>query len=394
MSNSNREPSQSDYISKSYKVDGNNAKSMEEIVDILNDYPWTRDVVVNSASSVDLKNEVKVNLKTNVPFCYVIERKSAANAGIANICNLINYGTEVAGTVLNLLKKKPDEKTKEEDAESNSKLSTFISKIKEFYAKNIEDRYGKLLNGNNLNEDILKPYKYLYITEKTNKSYVFPLANSSSSFTSIANAWGNGAKIPGPIQKLVDGVYAGVDIVQKGETLIENTTNFLNGSGSDVNYIREMAKSYNYPQDGDKVVVNFTLYNTTQVDAWKKNYKFLFLFVLRNLPYRTGVATFVPPLLYDVFVPSVKHLPVCSVAGVNVVPKGMTRILKMPNFMESGKELSINVPEAWEVTITFQSLIGHSANLMLSGICSALNVSTSTSAANPESTEKTTESKA
>lgn len=40
------------YISKSYKVGKDTEPS--EIINILNDYAWTRDIVVGSASSVDI----------------------------------------------------------------------------------------------------------------------------------------------------------------------------------------------------------------------------------------------------------------------------------------------------------------------------------------------------
>lgn len=382
-----------------------------------------------------MNGSVKLEKKNNVPFCYVVERRSAVNAGVANICNLINYAVETGSQAVSGLQKlfglgddkKPKTQTETEtktenktetktenktstdssktaaqteqpDASTQKKttseddsemVSGFISEIKTLF-NGLTSGVQELIKNNNLNNSILLPYKYLYITKSTGKSYVFPLANNASSFTSLTNAWGNGAQIPGPLQKLADGAYSFLDATTKGLNLIENTKNFLNGEGDDINYIREMAKSYSYPQNGDKVLVNFTLYNTTQLNAWKKNYKFLFLFILRNLPLRINVASFVPPLLYDVIVPGIKHLPVCSVAGVNVVPKGLIRTLTMDNFMGPGT-LLVNVPEAWEVTITFQCLIGHSANLVLSGINSALNISTNTSAKNPENSEKTTE---
>jgi hypothetical protein len=54
----------------------------------------------------------------------------------------------------------------------------------------------------------------------------------------------------------------------------------------------------------------------------------------------------------------------------------MTRTLTCPNFISGDGDLMVNVPEAWEVNITFKSLINSSANIMLAGIFGALNVST------------------
>lgn len=155
--------------------------------------------------------------------------------------------------------------------------------------------------------------------------------------------------------------------------------NFLNGKGEDIGFIREAAKGYTYPTDGPQVNVNFTLYNTTKVDAWHQNYKFLFLFVLRNLPLRISISTFEPPLLYDVIVPGVTHLPVCGVSAINVEPMGMIRTLKTKNFLTkitgkdtTDKDITVNVPEAWNVSITFKSLIANSANLMISGLANQI----------------------
>ena len=416
------------YLEKSYKVGADSAKS--EVVDILNDYAWLTDRIVSSGSENTLHNEssdATIRIKSNTPFCYVVERRSAANAGIANIFNLISHISQTFGKGIDslglgsLLRKESEaeqkaaeeragtnnppaapqgegnaaagntgaaqgqqgatpnengaaaanpagESTPEKKQENNSgtSLSSFAGELKKMF-EGVTEGMKSLLNNNNLNSSVLLPYQYLYITKATGKKYVFPLANNFASFSPLKNQWGNGAKLPGFLQQGVDLVYSVADTVSGGANLINNAKNFLNGKGDDVGNIREMAKSYIYPQNGDGITVNFTLYNTTKVNAWQENYRFLFLFVLRNMPLRIDVASFVPPVLYDIIVPGVKHLPVCSVEGINVVPKGMIRTLKCPNFVGSG-ELTVNVPEAWEVTISFRCLIGHSANLVMSGM--------------------------
>ena len=154
--------------------------------------------------------------------------------------------------------------------------------------------------------------------------------------------------------------------------MFNNFNNIINGSGDDTGNNRELAKSYQYPQDGDSVKVSFTLYNTTKLDAWKQNFKFIFLFALRNLPIRIDVSSFLPPLLYDIIVPGSKRLPVCSVEQLHIKPVGMVRTLEIANFLEPNESgIIVNVPEAWQVDITFRSLIGHSANLMLSAVIGA-----------------------
>lgn len=130
----------------------------------------------------------------------------------------------------------------------------------------------------------------------------------------------------------------------------------------------DLAKFYQYPTDGEKLTINFTLFNTVKKGEWRKNYAFLFLFALRNKLLKLDSLSFVPPYLYDIILPGVKRLPLAFVNNYAVKPRGVIRNL---NFKESflGKRgLYIPVPEAWEVSIEFESLLPQSANLMLSSI--------------------------
>lgn len=439
------------YLQKSYKVGGDKAET--EVVDILNDYAWLADRVVSAGSDSNIHNEssdATVKLKASVPFCYVVERRSAANAGIANIFNLISHISQTFGKGFDsiglgsLLKKEAEEERKtaaeragasntnnenttntqssqpatnqsstppaegatdnsaqtqtqaqaqkdESTPENNNNdsggtsLSSFAGELKKMF-EGVTEGMQSLIKNNNLNSSVLLPYQYLYITKATGKKYVFPLANNFASFSPLKNQWGNGTKLPGFLQQGIDLAYKLADGLSAGANLVNNAKNFLNGKGDDVGNIREMAKSYVYPQNGDGITVNFTLYNTTKVNAWQENYRFLFLFVLRNLPLRIDVASFVPPVLYDVIVPGVKHLPVCSVEGINVVPKGMIRTLKCKNFVGDG-DLTVNVPEAWEVTISFRCLIGHAANMVMSGMYAPITTS-EVSTPTPENTQQ------
>lgn len=160
-----------------------------------------------------------------------------------------------------------------------------------------------------------------------------------------------------------------------GANLIDANENANADGSAALGNILELPKNYQYPKDGDSVETAFTLYNTTKRDAWKQNYNFLALFYLRNLPVRVDQTSFLPPLLYDISIPGSKRLPVCSVSNIKIIPKGTIRLLSCQNpFRGLGKEfeqtseiISVNVPEAWEIAITFKSLIPTSANLMLAG---------------------------
>jgi hypothetical protein len=116
------------------------------------------------------------------------------------------------------------------------------------------------------------------------------------------------------------------------------------------------------------------LYNTTRKNAWRDNFRFLYLFAVRNLPFRTEMMSFTPPLLYDIIVPGVKRLPICALSQMKVDPLGITRTLECDNFISGSGKIPVNVPEAWSVQLTFDCLIAPSANLMLANTIGELNI--------------------
>lgn len=370
---------QNTYINKSFGV--SNGSKTSEVIDIVSSYPW---IANEPLSGSNTNSGGGISKNNNLPFCYAIERKSAASAGIANIFNLLqSTGTQIekaAGTITNLISG-----ASEGMADMiEGGVSSATSQISEVFNKLASNSGIKdLLTGNNLNDDIFMPYKYLYITKNTGKMFVFPLANNDSTFSPVKNSWAKGKGLPSFLQKGIDQWSSVTAIVSGASNLINDANAIIEGKGGDTGNIEELAKSYAYPQNGDKLNVQFVLYNTTKVDAWKLNYKFLYLFILRNLPLRIDSMSFVPPLLYDVTIPGVKRMPVCGVEGIKVQPRGLMRTLTCDNFLKGSGKLVVNVPEAWDVTITFGSLIAPSANMMLSGIMGALNISTETTDAPP-----------
>ena len=241
----------------------------------------------------------------------------------------------------------------------------------------VDTKFKEMINGNNLNSEIFSPYRFLYITnDSTKKKYVFPLLNGNSSFGNIKNSWGNAKGLPELLQQNLNYWNEKALMVTGGFNFIQNLMGFLSGDGNDIGNVNETAKTFTYPTSGESINIDFVLYNTTKRDAWKRNYQFLYLFTLRNLPFRIDTSSFLPPLLYDIIVPGVKRLPICCVDSIRVVPKGMTRTLACNNFITGTGEIYVNVPEAWEVSITFNSLIASSANMMLGEMIGGLNIST------------------
>lgn len=376
-------------LALSFKYNGKG--STNEVIDILSDYAWIADETSPSGTDYTIKDNSLAKAddektgrttssiftkRNDVPYCFVIERESAVNAGFANILNLIqsfneiwNRGTDTVKRVSELFdssdantptpSKNPAENAPEQPAQptqpdtkktdsaktdnsgsseeskkssSESTISgmvgTMVNNLKDKLSNFIDQitKLDTLMDNNNLNSQIFLPYRYLYITKPTDKKFVFPMTNKDASFGTLTTRWGDAKEGPPPpmaatYDKLVGAARGTLDMVSGYLNLADNVISNLSGNASVLDTFSEVAKTFNYDTSGDKVTVNFTLYNTTRMNAWKDNYKFLYLFTLRNLPFRIDSTTFIPPLLYDVVIPGVKRLPVCYVSNLDITPQ-------------------------------------------------------------------------
>lgn len=378
-------------LALSFKYNGKG--STNEVIDILSDYAWIADetspdgtnytIKDNSLAKVDDEKTGRTTSsvftkRNDVPYCFVIERESAVNAGFANILNLIQsfneitkrgfdtvkrtselFGVGGTDTDTPTLTKNPAENTPGQPAQTGqpdtkktdpaktdnsgsseeSKKSSGESSIIDTVGtmvNNLKDKLNgfidqiskldTLMDNNNLNSQIFLPYRYLYITKPTNKKFVFPMTNKDASFGTLTTKWGDAKEGPPPpmavtYDSLVGSARGILDMVSGYLNLADNVIANLNGNASTLDTFSEVAKTFNYDTSGDNVTVSFTLYNTTRMNAWKDNYKFLYLFALRNLPFRIDSTTFIPPLLYDVVIPGVKRLPVCYVSSLDITPQ-------------------------------------------------------------------------
>jgi hypothetical protein len=112
------------------------------------------------------------------------------------------------------------------------------------------------------------------------------------------------------------------------------------------------------------------LFNTLQkyvnVIPYQQNYELLWLLAFQNKPYRTSFSRIVPPRLYNLAVPGLKYFPYCYLKNMTVDFKGTTRKLDVSLPIPVNTTIQAPIPEAYEVTLTFSSLIADTGNLMLS----------------------------
>ena len=272
--------------------------------------------------------------------------------------------------------------------EYRQKLSTFASSLKHaaggvanavggaiFFDKGVEvtsdNHFNTIISESNGH---LSPYYNMYSLDSTNcLNYVFPqfkgvnieVKNSYSS----KNQAGNGmlsAELNTAISALT-GLVRDIDEIRSLMDLVDNNSNI----GDEGIYV-EKPKYFQYDTSNDSITVQFILYNTIpdtySASPWKKNYRFIKNFTLKNLPYKISFFAYKTPALYEVCIPGIKYFPVSFVSNFTANNIGTTRMLTFEGNQQ------VLVPEAWQVTITFQSLLNNSANIFKTALSSGLNI--------------------
>lgn len=257
-------------------------------------------------------------------------------------------------------------------------MSSTTSAVSQIYqlVDDASKAISRLNEGNLANSAFLFPWRWLYFTKVTGKRFVFPTFTPSD-LLNTNNKWG---EVKNPFHEITDKlenwaynirVFADItDLIPKPD-----------GTSRYSGYKVEYPKGYAYdPENTPKLQSNFVLFNTIEKDAWKKNYRFLIMFILRNMAFRTSISSYQPSLLYDIIVPGVKHLPLCYVEQIDITPEGHVRTMPGENILKdvigkvTNEKVQIPVPEAWRISIQFRCLIPDTANLLLDTLTLPINI--------------------
>jgi hypothetical protein len=111
---------------------------------------------------------------------------------------------------------------------------------------------------------------------------------------------------------------------------------------------------YNFDTTEPSVTINFPLYNIIDGYETKKNMNFVKLFGLNNMPYRKNLIAVDPTRIYDILIPGKANFPLCYVSSYTVDHLGTKRLMDEEIY-----------PEAYNVKITFTSLIKYDVNMFL-----------------------------
>lgn len=326
------------------------------IVNILRNYDWA----VNYKGST-----------AELPAVYVKEYRQNLSTFAASLNWFINGAQgALAGTAENF-KKVWNYLAGDDESKSKNDFNSVSNKLGNSKNNQFEGIIGRY------SDNVLTPYSYMYsLTDKDCLKYVFPYFNND--FISINSSFGDNAQVGSTFQKSFSdhlGNFAGISGLVAGAGNIGSLFTDSVGWNDQGIYI-EKPKYFQFESTGDSVNVNFTLYNTIvheggttddDKNPWKKNYRFISNFAFKNLPFKISMFRYKTPALYEVSIPGIKYFPISYVSAFQAASRGTRRYLDYNG-------LKILVPEAWDITITFQSLLYKSANLLQAALTKGPNI--------------------
>ena len=301
------------------------------LLDVVNDFVWTASPLKNS--------------KDTIPTLYATELRQTQNSLVSSA---LYYITAVYNFFDN---------NNPSSAGTNESLSWLLEKCgaatggESFFSKLKSKLTGIIAKDKELLGPYLQSYIGIYITEETGFKYAIPFFEGTPH--NISSSWQSSAQIKNPINSTLE----------KGMDWVDRAASTLNIMAPGT-YI-EKSKYYQYPSEGESFTVKLPLLNTIKKGdkvPYQQNYELLWMLAYQNKPYRTSFSRILPPKLYSVSVPGIKNMPYAYISKMDVNFLGTRR--QLPVNTPTGQILT-SIPEAYDVTITFTSLLADTGNLMV-----------------------------
>lgn len=315
-------------------------KPNRKIIDVVNDFSW----YAGPTSSEAALNKI--------PCIFLTEREQLLSSLISGALYYLNATANAVTALKNsdyiqstLKKIQASEATKKAFEGAGSFLDGFQARTSG------TDTDRALLRQNNL-----KSLEGIYFTRPTGFQYRLPIYKSP---TITTGNWSDSSS--GFVSDFVTGAM---------ET-IRNISDAVNLAQPGV-YI-EKPMYFQEPSPRSETVT-FPLANTIRrgtVSPIQQNYELLWLLAFQNKPYKTSFGRTPPPKIYSVSVPGQFSMPYAYISNMSVDFQGTIRKSKVyvPTGNGSGtinsKLIETPVPDAYQVSITFSSLIKDYGNTML-----------------------------
>lgn len=341
-------------------------------IDVINQFDWTTTPNNNpgfavKAPSIQLVERDLVTSTFAAELQYFL--RSFENAVDSSVDGLGDIFTGLINTVKSL--GVAEEVQSAQDFIENNQLIQQVTNSTSDFIQGGATRARNALNnvlGNfdNLNsfdlEGVLEPYDGLYLTKQTGFVYNFPYFTNT--FRNVTNDFGETYKgVGGAIPStLLEVGYSGLDLI--------STPTALTQPGAFI----ERPKYYQFSSQGESVTFSFPLLNTLSPASVEKNYQLIWMLAYQNRPYRKNRVVINPSRIYTLNIPGVRYVPFAFMSNLDVQFQGTRRevVVNFPAIEGGGmRPVQVIVPEAYQVTITLESLTNESANFMLKSIADA-----------------------
>lgn len=296
------------------------------VIDVIGEFSW-------SASPQSVRDKV-----TPV---YLQERKLNLNSLVATANYYINAALKTSSS------------------NREQEVSSAVEKLKEFIQKgafgtlSVQDE--ALINAS----QTLYSYLGIYNTSLEN-CFKYALPYFGKNLFSAKNAFDDNPQVS-------QGAF---NLLTTGTGILDEALETLNLAtpGSFI----ERPKHFQFPSAGETVTVEFPLLNTIRHGSklpYQQNYELLWILTYQNKPYRTAFSRILPPRIYTLQIPGQKFFPYCFISSMDVEFIGQRRNLNVtiPSISDnSSGQVETVIPEAYKVSITFESLLADVGNTMLS----------------------------
>jgi hypothetical protein len=325
-------------------------KPTRQVIDVVNDFSW----YAGPKASPKALNRV--------PCCFLTEREQLLSSVIAGSIYYLNAGGQFTKGVLeskfvtSLLGK----------AAENTATDSVIGGTAKFLGSAIDaiqSIAGSELDRGLLTQHNLNSLHGIYYTKPTDFKYRLPLYAAPEGELSEGFGTNNAGQVGEIAGKVINKITDVAEMMAKG----------VNFSQPGV-YIEK--PQYFQGAGGRSETVKFPLSNTVRrgtASPIQQNYELLWLLAFQNRPYKTTFARTPPPKLYTVTVPGHFSMPYAYIDNMSVEFVGTVR--KSYVYVPSGgsgegaltaKKIKTDVPEAYQVSLTFKSLLGEYGNTMVS----------------------------
>lgn len=257
--------------------------------------------------------------------------------------------------------------------------------------------------GGEVYENNLKAYSGLYSTTPTGFVYKLPFVKTTGNISkSTSQSWERGGSLGEGFEEIAEAFKdvsgsagPGIEGLLGAGSRAADTVSLIGQALDQTNRISstltssifegaytESAKTFSYGSNVPSFEISFYLFNNISWAETVKNWYAVFCLQYQNLPNRLNRLIVTPSVIYEAIVPGYFYSMYTSISNIDVSFLGSNLLINMPviendNSNSSERQASTNkatastsyvnviVPEVYKVSLTFQSLIPETQNLMI-----------------------------